>query len=144
MRLFSPDEDQPKDGPRLVEAVEAGDVESVRELLAAGAFVDSRDLAGHSVLVIAGVNGHREIFEMLLDAGADPNALVNNTPRARMRDGSPRIVFATAYAVLLRPARCMANAGAIWRWAKALPTPRALFTRWRACWASIPGSSSSG
>jgi uncharacterized protein len=32
----------------------------------------------------------------LLDAGADPNALVNNTPRARMREGSPRIVFATA------------------------------------------------
>ncbi len=32
----------------------------------------------------------------LLEAGADPNALVNNTPRARMRAGSPRIVFATA------------------------------------------------
>jgi uncharacterized protein len=32
----------------------------------------------------------------LLDAGANPNAIVNNTPRARMRDGSPRIVFATA------------------------------------------------
>jgi uncharacterized protein len=32
----------------------------------------------------------------LLDAGADPNALVDNTPRARMRAGSPRIVFATA------------------------------------------------
>jgi ankyrin repeat protein len=32
----------------------------------------------------------------LLDGGADPNALVNNTPRARMREGSPRIVFATA------------------------------------------------
>jgi ankyrin repeat protein len=31
----------------------------------------------------------------LLDAGANPNALVNNTPRARMREGSPRIVFAT-------------------------------------------------
>jgi hypothetical protein len=32
----------------------------------------------------------------MLDAGANPNALVNNTPRARMREGSPRIVFATA------------------------------------------------
>jgi ankyrin repeat protein len=32
----------------------------------------------------------------LLDAGANPNALVNNTPRGRMREGSPRIVFATA------------------------------------------------
>jgi hypothetical protein len=36
------------------------------------------------------------LIRKLLDAGADPNALVNNTPRARMRDGSPRIVFATA------------------------------------------------
>lgn len=29
-------------------------------------------------------------------AGANPNAIVNNTPRARMREGSPRIVYATA------------------------------------------------
>ena len=36
------------------------------------------------------------LIRKLLDAGADPNALVNNTPRARMRAGSPRIVFATA------------------------------------------------
>jgi hypothetical protein len=36
------------------------------------------------------------LVRKLLDAGADPNALVNNTPRARMREGSPRIVFATA------------------------------------------------
>src|SRR5215475_1272910 len=36
------------------------------------------------------------LIAKLLDAGANPNALVNNTPRARMRAGSPRIVFATA------------------------------------------------
>ncbi|HEY6507681.1 MAG TPA: ankyrin repeat domain-containing protein [Vicinamibacterales bacterium] len=36
------------------------------------------------------------LIRTMLDAGADPNALVNNTPRARMREGSPRIVFATA------------------------------------------------
>src|SRR5213079_1701432 len=36
------------------------------------------------------------LIRTLLDAGANPNALVNNTPRARMREGSPRIVFATA------------------------------------------------
>ena len=36
------------------------------------------------------------LIRKLLDAGANPNALVNNTPRARMREGSPRIVFATA------------------------------------------------
>jgi ankyrin repeat protein len=36
------------------------------------------------------------LIRQLLDAGANPNALINNTPRARMREGSPRIVFATA------------------------------------------------
>ena len=35
------------------------------------------------------------MIRKLLDAGANPNALVQNTPRARMREGSPRIVFAT-------------------------------------------------
>src|SRR5439155_10978482 len=36
------------------------------------------------------------LVKQLLDAGANPNALINNTPRARMREGSPRIVYATA------------------------------------------------
>jgi hypothetical protein len=35
------------------------------------------------------------LIKKLLDAGANPNALVNNTPRSRMREGSPRIVYAT-------------------------------------------------
>jgi ankyrin repeat protein len=35
------------------------------------------------------------LISKMLQAGANPNALVNNTPRARMREGSPRIVFAT-------------------------------------------------
>ena len=36
------------------------------------------------------------LIRKMLDKGADPNWLVNNTPRARMRGGSPRIVFANA------------------------------------------------
>jgi ankyrin repeat protein len=36
------------------------------------------------------------LIRQMLDAGANPNAVINNTPRARMREGSPRIVFATA------------------------------------------------
>jgi ankyrin repeat protein len=36
------------------------------------------------------------LVRKLLEAGADPNAVINDTPRARMRGGSPRIVFATA------------------------------------------------
>jgi ankyrin repeat protein len=36
------------------------------------------------------------LIKRLLDAGANPNAVINSTPRAHMREGSPRIVFATA------------------------------------------------
>ena len=36
------------------------------------------------------------LIKKLLDAGADPNAVINNTPRARMREGAPRLVYATA------------------------------------------------
>jgi len=35
------------------------------------------------------------LIRKLLDAGANPNALINSTPRARMREGSPRLVYAT-------------------------------------------------
>jgi ankyrin repeat protein len=35
------------------------------------------------------------LVKKLLDAGADPNQVINDTPQARMRGGSPRIVFAT-------------------------------------------------
>jgi ankyrin repeat protein len=36
------------------------------------------------------------LTKKLLDAGADPNAVINNTPRGRNRNASPRIVFASA------------------------------------------------
>lgn len=39
------------------------------------------------------------LIRKLLDAGANPNAVINNTPRSRMREGSPRILFAS---VLMR------------------------------------------
>jgi uncharacterized protein len=35
------------------------------------------------------------LVKKLLDAGAAPNFLINNTPRARMREGSPRITYAS-------------------------------------------------
>lgn len=36
------------------------------------------------------------LIKKMLDGGANPNALINATPRARMREGSPRLVYATA------------------------------------------------
>ena len=43
-----------------------------------------------------------------------------------------------------RRARFMANAGAIWRWAKASTTPRARAIRWRACLATDQFRKSAG
>ena len=36
------------------------------------------------------------LVRQLLEAGADPNHLINATPKAMMREGEPRLVFATA------------------------------------------------
>jgi hypothetical protein len=36
------------------------------------------------------------LIKKLLENGANPNAVINSTPRARMREGSPRIVYSTA------------------------------------------------
>jgi ankyrin repeat protein len=72
LRLLHPADEQPPDDPQLVEAVERGDVAAVRERLAAGAFADSCHATGHTCLMIAACSGNREIFEALLDRGADP------------------------------------------------------------------------
>jgi len=36
------------------------------------------------------------LIKQLLDAGADPNHFIDNTPQALMREGAPRIIFATS------------------------------------------------
>ncbi len=36
------------------------------------------------------------LIKKMLEKGANPNAIINATPRARMREGSPRLVYATA------------------------------------------------
>jgi ankyrin repeat protein len=58
------------------------------------------------------------VIKQLLKAGANPNAVVNNTPWARIgREGSPRIVFATplmraAFSADLEVVRVLLEAGA--------------------------------
>lgn len=37
------------------------------------------------------------LIQKLLDAGAESNWVINSTPRARMREGSPRIFYSTAF-----------------------------------------------
>jgi len=68
------------EGHRLMAAVNAGDVEGVRALLAGGVDVDEpypivngfND--GHTALLVASRDGHTEIARLLLDAGAGVNA----------------------------------------------------------------------
>src|SRR5687768_17192020 len=72
MRLFRPEERESEHDPRLLDAVGRGDLAEVRRLLASGTLVDSRDVEEYTALMIAAQRGHHEIFESLLQAGANP------------------------------------------------------------------------
>lgn len=58
----------------LLDAVNAGDVERVRELLAAGADCDARDGEGATALMLAAYAGNLAMVKTLIEAGADVNA----------------------------------------------------------------------
>lgn len=61
--------------PPLVEAVEQGDIAEVRRLLAAGEDIDvGRESDGLTPLLTAIIMRRLDIFELLLDEGANPNA----------------------------------------------------------------------
>ena len=69
----------------LIWAVEVGDVEPVRELLAAGASADARRHDGATALMLAVRDGRRDIARLLIDAGCDAGARqwVDRGPTAR-------------------------------------------------------------
>ena len=58
----------------LMFAARAGDVESAKLLVAAGANVNDQDAWGVSATAMAAHAGYREVVEFLLAAGANPNA----------------------------------------------------------------------
>ena len=51
-----------------------GDIEAVKQHLAAGTDVDAKDMNGETSLPWAAYSGHKEIAELLLANGADANA----------------------------------------------------------------------
>ncbi len=58
----------------LQSAAQAGDLQQVQDLLAAGASVNGVDAEGNTALHLAAFNGHEEVVKALLAAGADANA----------------------------------------------------------------------
>jgi 26S proteasome non-ATPase regulatory subunit 10 len=55
------------------DAAEEGNIKAVKQHLAAGTDVDAKDMNGETPLNWATYNGHKEIVELLIAAGADMN-----------------------------------------------------------------------
>ena len=61
-------------GPSIQQAAETGNIEAVKQHLAAGTDVNAKDGDGYTPLHFAAINGHKELAELLIDSGADVNA----------------------------------------------------------------------
>ena len=57
------------------DAIEKGNIEAVKQHLAAGTDVEVKDGEGWTLLQIAAGEGHKEIAELLIAKGADVNAM---------------------------------------------------------------------
>jgi ankyrin repeat protein len=62
----------------LIETIEKGDIEAVKQHLAAGADVSAKDEEGLTPLHLAASWGHKEVAELLIGKCADVNAKDNN------------------------------------------------------------------
>ena len=59
----------------LVQAVEAGNIEAVKQHIAAGVNVNAKVGNESTALNFAAYNGHKEIVELLINNGADVNVV---------------------------------------------------------------------
>ena len=73
----------------ILDAAKAGDIETVKQHLAAGTDVDAKDKYGRTPLHLAPGSGHKEIAELLIAKGADVNAKID--------DGRTPLDFAVKY-----------------------------------------------
>jgi ankyrin repeat protein len=58
----------------IIQAAGAGDLETVKRLLAEGDDVNSADNGRWTPLILAAQNGHLEVVKLLIKSGADVNA----------------------------------------------------------------------
>lgn len=85
----------------LLQAVVAGDVEQVREIVRSGADLEVRDPQGRTALLLATRGAYVEIAELLIEAGADVNAKdsIEDTPYlyagAEGRDDILKLILAS-------------------------------------------------
>ena len=70
-----------QDGLGLFEAATVGDVAVVRRKLGEGAEVEDRTDDGYTLLHLAAYFGRLEVARLLLERGADPNAVAHNESR---------------------------------------------------------------
>ena len=68
-------------------AAKAGDIETVKQHIAAGTDVNAKDVFGWTLLLQAVAGGHKEIVELLISEGAEVNA--------KERDGRTPLNFAS-------------------------------------------------
>jgi ankyrin repeat protein len=62
-------------GPSVHDAAHSGNIEAVKQHLAAGTDVNAKDKDGMGLILgCAAVGGHKEIVELLISQGADVNA----------------------------------------------------------------------
>ncbi len=59
----------------IIEAVRKGNVEAVKQHLAAGTDVNAKGRAGQTPLNEAALRGHKEVVELLIAKGANVNAM---------------------------------------------------------------------
>ncbi|MGK7906652.1 MAG: ankyrin repeat domain-containing protein [Synechococcus sp.] len=78
----------------LAKYVQAGDVAAVKQALSTGISVEATDSMENSLLIVAAQNDHLELVELLLSAGADPNARGWGGTTALMECGSLSIMEA--------------------------------------------------
>ena len=62
----------------IFEAARTGNIDRVRELIAAGANVNQQDIDGWTPLHLAAYNGHQAVVQALIAAGADVNQQDND------------------------------------------------------------------
>ena len=60
----------------IIDAAKQGNIEAVKQHIAAGTDVNAKDEDGYTPLHVAAWEGHKEIAELLIAKGADVNAII--------------------------------------------------------------------